>query len=74
MKPPNYYTTEPDPEHDPDDNVEPVKSGCGCSFTGCFSLVLLLLLVGAIFWGLRLPGGTLNIDIVPPGVYWYPTH
>lgn len=39
--------------------------GCG----GCVSLIISILVICAIIWGLPTTWGTLNIDLIPPGIY-----
>ncbi len=38
---------------------------CGC---GCFGMILTILVLWALWFGLPVPGGVLNIDIFPPAI------
>jgi len=40
------------------------ETGCGC-----FSIVLGILTIWAVFVGLPTPWGTLNVDLVPPAIH-----
>ena len=48
------------------DTTRTSASASGC---GCFSLILGILAVWALWFGLPTTWGTLHIDIFPPGVY-----
>lgn len=44
------------------------KFSCGCSSYGLLSLVLLILLLWALFFGLQTSWGTIIINLFPPYV------
>lgn len=52
------------PQKSSDDSV-----GCSCTGSGCASLIILILLLAALWFGLPTPWGKLNIDIFPPRIW-----
>jgi hypothetical protein len=42
------------------------SDGGGC---GCLTLILTILALWALWFGLPVPGGVLNIDIIPPAIH-----
>jgi hypothetical protein len=45
-------------------NKQTVNVGCGC-----YSLILTILVLSALFFGLPTPWGIFEIDLLPPGIY-----
>jgi len=45
-------------------NKSTVNVGCGC-----YSLILTILILSALFFGLPTPWGVFEIDLLPPGIY-----
>lgn len=44
----------------------PSGGSCSC---GCLPLILTLLVLYALIWGLPTSWGTLELDLLPPGIY-----